>query len=49
TGPLMRPAQKILPPMGGIDLSPMLVMIGLILLKMLLLPPLLHLTSSPFL
>jgi YggT family protein len=49
TGPLMRPAQKILPPMGGIDLSPMLVMIGLILLKMLLLPPLRHLTGSPFL
>lgn len=49
TAPLMRPAQKILPPMGGIDLSPMLVMIGLILLKMLLLPPLAHLTGSPFL
>ncbi|WP_316369191.1 YggT family protein [Candidatus Thiodiazotropha sp. CDECU1] len=49
TGPVMRPAQKILPPMGGIDLSPMLVMIGLILLKMLLLPPLRHVTSSPFL
>lgn len=48
TGPLMRPAQKILPPMGGIDLSPMLVMIGLILMKMLLLPPLRHLTGSPF-
>jgi YggT family protein len=49
TGPLMRPAQKILPPMGGIDFSPMLAMIGLILLKMLLLPPLRHLTGSPFL
>ncbi|MEW8028985.1 MAG: YggT family protein [Candidatus Thiodiazotropha sp.] len=49
TGPLMRPAQKILPPMGGIDLSPMLVMIGLILLKMLILPPLRQITSSPFL
>jgi YggT family protein len=49
TDPLMRPAQKVLPPMGGIDLSPMLVMIGLILLKMLLLPPLRHLTGSPFL
>ncbi|PVV18670.1 MAG: hypothetical protein B6D78_15515 [gamma proteobacterium symbiont of Ctena orbiculata] len=49
TGPVMRPAQKVLPPMGGIDLSPMLVMIGLILLKMLLLPPLRHVTGSPFL
>ncbi|MCU7932912.1 MAG: YggT family protein [Candidatus Thiodiazotropha sp. (ex Codakia rugifera)] len=49
TGPVMRPAQKLLPPTGGIDLSPMLVMIGLILLKMLLLPPLRELTGSPFL
>lgn len=48
TGPIMRPAQKILPPMGGLDLSPMLVMIGLVLLKMLLLPPLRALTASPF-
>lgn len=48
TAPLLRPAQKILPPMGGIDLSPMLVIIGLILLKMLLLPPLLKITGSPF-
>ncbi|MCU7798083.1 MAG: YggT family protein, partial [Candidatus Thiodiazotropha sp. (ex Myrtea spinifera)] len=48
TGPVMRPAQKLLPPMGGLDLSPMLVMIGLVLLKMLLLPPLKALTGSPF-
>jgi YggT family protein len=48
TAPVMRPAQKILPPMGGLDLSPMLVMIGLVLLKMLLLPPLRALTASPF-
>ncbi|MCU7905210.1 MAG: YggT family protein [Candidatus Thiodiazotropha sp. (ex Epidulcina cf. delphinae)] len=49
TDPVMRPAQKILPPMGGLDLSPMLVMIGLVLLKMLLLPPLRQITGSPFL
>lgn len=48
TAPVLRPAQKILPPMGGLDLSPMLVMIGLVLLKMLLLPPLRGLTGSPF-
>jgi YggT family protein len=48
TGPVMRPAQKLLPPMGGLDLSPMLVMIGLVLLKMLLLPPLRAMTGSPF-
>ncbi|MCU7881218.1 MAG: YggT family protein [Candidatus Thiodiazotropha sp. (ex Lucinoma aequizonata)] len=48
TGPVMRPVQKLLPPTGGIDFSPMLVMIGLALLKMLLLPPLRGLTGSPF-
>ncbi len=48
TAPLMRPAQQWLPPMGGLDLSPMLVMVALILLEMLLLPPLKWLTGSPF-
>jgi YggT family protein len=48
TEPVMRPAQRLLPPMGGIDLSPMAVMIGLVLLEMLLLPPLRILTGSPF-
>jgi YggT family protein len=46
TGPVMRPAQKLLPPIGGLDLSPMLVMIGLVLLKMLLIPPLQQLSAS---
>ena len=40
TQPLLGPVQKRLPNMGGIDLSPMVVMLGLYLLKMLLLPPL---------
>ncbi|BAN68284.1 YggT family protein [endosymbiont of unidentified scaly snail isolate Monju] len=40
THPLMAPARRLLPPIGGLDLSPMLVMIGLVLLKMLLIPPL---------
>ncbi|HHH13119.1 MAG TPA: YggT family protein [Thiolapillus brandeum] len=40
TLPLLRPAQRIIPPIGGIDLSPMAVMLGLIVLKMLILPPL---------
>jgi len=39
TEPLMRPARRLIQPIGGIDLSPMLVMIGLVLLKMLLIPP----------
>lgn len=48
TDPVMRPAQRLVPPIGGIDLSPMLVMIGLVLLQMLLIPPLKALTGSPF-
>lgn len=47
TAPVLEPAQRLLPPIGGLDLSPMLVMIGLYLLDMLLLPPLLQLTGAP--
>ncbi|MBK5968755.1 MULTISPECIES: YggT family protein [Thiorhodovibrio] len=47
TDPLMLPAQRLVPPIGGIDLSPMVVMIVLVLLQMLLLPPLLALTGAP--
>ncbi|MGD2117083.1 MAG: YggT family protein [Chromatiales bacterium] len=40
TDPLLQPARRMLPPMGGLDLSPMAVMIVLVLAKMLLIPPL---------
>lgn len=40
TAPLMRPARRMLPPMGGLDLSPMLVIITLYLLILLLVDPL---------
>jgi YggT family protein len=48
TDPIMRPLRRIIPPIGGLDLSPMAAMIGLYLLQMLLLPPLLAITGSPF-
>jgi len=48
TDPLMRPAQRLIRPTGGIDLSPMLVMMALVLLNMLLIPPLKWLVGSPF-
>ncbi len=48
TAPLLGPARRLIPPISGLDLSPMVVMIGLVLLKMLLLPPLQMLTGSPF-
>ncbi len=49
TSPVLRPAQRLIPPIGGIDLSPMAVLIILQLLKMLMLPPLRALTSGLFL
>lgn len=48
TDPIMRPASRLIRPISGIDLSPMLVLIGLSLLNMLLIPPLKWLTGSPF-
>lgn len=48
TEPIMGPARRALPPIGGLDLSPILVMIGLVLLQMLLIPPLSLLTGNPF-
>ena len=40
TEPLLSPIRRRLKPMSGFDLSPMVAVIGLILLKMLALPPL---------
>ncbi|MCP4994421.1 MAG: YggT family protein [Gammaproteobacteria bacterium] len=48
TEPLLKPARRYIPPMGGLDLSPMAVMIILVLIKMLLIPPLQMLFLAPF-
>ncbi len=45
TDPVLKPARKIVPDMGGLDLSPMVAMIVLVLLEMLLIPPLVHLAK----
>ncbi len=42
TNPLMQPARRLIPPMGGLDLSPMLVIIALFFFKLLIIPPLHH-------
>ena len=39
TEPLLAPVRRRMPDMGGLDLSPMVVMIGLVVLEMLLIPP----------
>lgn len=43
TDPLLRPVRRVIPLVGGIDLSPLVVLIALQVLKMLLVPPLLYL------
>lgn len=48
TAPLLEPARRRIPPISGLDLSPMVVMIALVVLEMLLVPPLNALTRSPF-
>lgn len=40
TAPLLRPARRLLPPLSGFDLSPLLVLLALQVAKMLILPPL---------
>ena len=46
TAPLMRPARRLLPPMGGLDLSPLAVIIVLYLLILILVDPLQHWATS---
>ena len=41
SSPLMRPARNLIPPMGGIDFSPIVVLIGLQLFAMLVIQPIL--------
>ncbi|MDH5517145.1 MAG: YggT family protein [Gammaproteobacteria bacterium] len=41
TSPVLRPVQKFIPPLGGMDISPVFAMIGLKVLEMLI-NPLLH-------
>ncbi len=44
--PLLRPARRLLPPMQGLDLSPLLVIIALQVIKMLVIPPLRYLAMG---
>ena len=40
TEPVLKPFQRLIPPMGGMDLSPIVALLALQVIKMLLLPPL---------
>jgi YggT family protein len=44
TEPLMRPARRLIPPIGGVDLSPMAVILAIYIVRMLIMPPLIGLT-----
>jgi len=46
TEPLLAPVRSRLPNLGGLDLSPMVVMLGLVVLEMLLIPPIKDLIGS---
>ncbi len=46
TEPVLRPCRRLLPPIGGMDLSPLIALLGIQVLKMLLLPPLHHLAGG---
>lgn len=39
TEPVLRPARRLIPPVSGMDLSPLVALIAIQLIKMLLLPP----------
>jgi YggT family protein len=45
TEPVLAVSRKLIPNLGGFDLSPLIALIGLQLLKMLLIPPLQQLTT----
>jgi YggT family protein len=48
TAPVLGPVRRLVSPVGGLDVSPMVAMIALVVIEMLLVPPLNALTGSPF-
>jgi YggT family protein len=48
TEPFLRPARRLIPSVSGLDLSPMVVMVALVVIEMLVIPPLKVVTMSPF-
>jgi len=41
--PVLRPIQKLIPPVGGLDLSPLIATLLIMVLKMLVIPPIIYL------
>ena len=44
--PVLRPIQKLIPPVGGIDLSPLFAILMIMVGKLLLIPPLMNLANQ---
>ena len=44
--PVLRPIQKFIPALGGLDLSPLFATLGLLVLKMLLIPPIIFVAAQ---
>ncbi len=44
--PAIKPIRKSIPPMGGLDLSPLFATLGLMVLKMLLIPPIVFIATK---
>lgn len=44
--PVMRPIQRFIPPLGGLDLSPLFATLGLMVVKMLLIPPVVFIAAQ---
>ena len=43
--PVLKPLRRLVPPIGGIDLTPLFAILGLMVAKMLVVPPLVSLGS----
>lgn len=46
SSPVMKPFRRLIPAMGGLDLSPLFTTLGLIVIKMLLIPPIIFIASK---
>lgn len=44
--PVLKPIQKFIPPLGGLDLSPLFATLGLMVIKMLAIPPIVFIATQ---
>jgi YggT family protein len=44
--PALRPIQKLIPPIGGLDVSPLFAMLMIVVAKMLIIPPIMSIANQ---